>query len=146
MNISDLYPLTINRTRSLKQMIAAGRYAYQHPDITAEHFPLNSGGHQQRAVAVLVHFERFITNTAAKRAITRLDLRQADLDEILAFGAEYRDVQRLFPIVELGSVWEDHYRNRSVAYLCVHNGERQLDLRRIENDWHDDYRFLAVAR
>lgn len=41
------------------------------------------------------------------------------------------------------SDWRDRNGNRNVPYLWNDSGERNLNLNWRENDWNEDYRFLA---
>ncbi|MDO8467244.1 MAG: hypothetical protein Q7S83_03855 [bacterium] len=43
-----------------------------------------------------------------------------------------------------GSVWQHWNGNRNVAYLWSNADKRNLNLNWFENDWNDNYRFLAV--
>ena len=41
-------------------------------------------------------------------------------------------------------IWRDSNGNRNVPYAWDNSGKRKLNLNYFENDWNDNYRFLAV--
>lgn len=43
-----------------------------------------------------------------------------------------------------GSVWTRSFGNRNVPYLYENDAKRKLNLNWYDNDWNDNYRFLAV--
>ena len=43
-----------------------------------------------------------------------------------------------------GSSWVNPNSNRNVPYLNGYNGNRKLNLNWFDNDWNDNWRFLAV--
>ena len=142
--IGSTYGLIIDPTRALEQFVEDGNYSYANPSITEENFPSDSA---MREVGVtLVHFDRVIGSDEAIREMDRLGLRPATMVELAAFGEQYPDVQRQFPIVELGSVWTDPRGYRRVGYLWSYAGERRLRLYWFDDGWIADDRFLAVRK
>lgn len=139
------YPITVNYDLTMKVMIKAGKYNYANPDITAEHFSVTEEGQADISIE-LVHFDRRIESDEAIRELDRMGLRPATLPELLAFGARHPDVQREFPIVALGSVWQSRDGNRYVPYLWSDSGERHLYLGWFEVEWFGHYRFAAVRK
>lgn len=81
-------------------------------------------------------------------AIAKLDkmgLRPGTVEELLAFGATFPDMQRKFPIVALGSSAELDGR-RAVAYLFGGDSGRRLNLDCWGGAWVGRYRFLAFRK
>lgn len=70
--------------------------------------------------------------------------RPALIEDLLALGAEYPELQKQFPIVALGSVWQDPGGRRRVPYLRWDGGGRDLDLYWFGDDWDERWRFAAV--
>jgi hypothetical protein len=144
--LADQHHLTVDYGQSLQQMIAAGRYDWSNPKISAKRFPMRGIG-TQSVVAKLFHFDRSLSPDdavkAIKSAVTTNPWEPAKIEHLLAFGASNPDEQRHYPVIALGSVATvDGYRR--MPYLNRSDARRGLDL-----DWwdyvRDDYcRFLAV--
>jgi hypothetical protein len=147
----ELYSITVDYSQSLAEMIAAGHYDWTNSDITAEHFPIKGTG----AVEVktqLVHLNRHAMTREVMAELDRRGLRPATIEELLAFGAKYPDMQRQFEIIALGSCWVIPDDCLNVPCLCKNDGGRGLGLRwgyPSPGDgcgWDGDYRFLAVSK
>ena len=138
----DLLTVTVDYSRSLAQMIAAGKYDWVNDDITEKHFPMKGNGKVELNLE-LAHFNKYISSDDAIAELKKRGLRPATLWELLAFGAKFPETQREFPIVALGSVWRDLDGDRNVPYLWGHADERSLGLCWYDHDWSDNYRFLA---
>lgn len=141
----DVYSLVVDYSKSLSEMIAAGKYDWVNDDITAKHFPVMGNG-QAEIVPQLVHFNRSISSDTAIAELNSRGLRPATLPELLAFGAKYPELQRQFPIVALGSVWVRLSGSRCVACLHGVGVERDLGPSWCGDGWHDGCRFLAVPK
>ena len=153
-----IFPVTIDYTHSLAQMIAAGKYDWVNSDITDQHFPppsiptglppsTGSGQATKAELKVeLVHFNRTISSNDAIAELKQKGLRPATLPEFLAFGAIYPEEQRKYPIVALGSVWQYWDGDRDVPFLYCGDSRRGLSLGWFEFGWYDDFRFAVVRK
>ena len=141
----NTYPLSVDYERSVEKGVKAGRYDWANSNITSRNFPAERNGTAEVEMK-LIHFNRHISTTKALRELDRMEYRPAELHELLAFGEKYPEVQRGFPVVALGSVWQNRNGHRFVSYLFRYGLERNLHLERIENDWHEVYRFAAVRK
>lgn len=141
----NLFLVSINYDLSVEAMVRAGDYDYQNSDITERNFPSEEKGTRELELH-LVHFNRVMSSDDVKRELAKLGLRPATLKELLAFGALYKEEQRKYPIVALGSVWQYWDGNRDVPYLVGYSGYRDLNLRWDDADWFELYRFLAVSK
>jgi hypothetical protein len=139
------YPLSVDYGRSVEEGVKVGRYDWANSDITSRHFPTKRKGTAEVAVE-LVHFNRYISTDEALRELDKIGMRPAELHELLAFGEKYPEVQREFPVVVLGSVWQDRVGDRCVPYLYRHGSERCLSLHWIEGGWRELYRFAGVRK
>ena len=156
--VKGIFPVTVDYTQTLAQMIAAGKYDSINLDITDQHFPSPSiptglppstGSGQATKAELkleLVHFNRTISSNDAIAELKQKGLRPATLPEFLAFGAIYPEEQRKYPIVALGSVWQYWYDNRYVPYLCSNDSRRSMDLHWFGYGWNDNYRFAVVRK
>lgn len=145
----NCYKVLVDYGQTLQQMIANGKYDYANSDITASNFPPPAGGQgsgQQNVVVELVHFGRDMESEAVLKEFEARGLRAATLPELLAFGATYPEKQREFPIIALGSVWQDRYGNRSVPCLLRWGASRELDLLWDDDWWFGHCRFAAVRK
>lgn len=140
----DNYPITVDYNLSLEQMIAAGHYDWVNADITSNHFPVGSG--TATLEGRLVHYGKNMSSEAVLADLDQNGLRPATLAELLAFGAKYPELQRQFPIIELGSLWQSPGGGRDVACLDRDGRKRSLDLGWFGSDWHGSCRFLAFRK
>ena len=143
-SVGPTYPVTINYGLTLEEMIAAGRYYWKNDDITAKHFPVKGEGTKE-VVTKLIHFNKYMESDDVLRELDQRGLRPATIEELLAFGAKYPELQRQFPIVALGSVWR-RLGYRHVPYLWGHAFERNLYLFWFESRWRGPFRFLALRK
>lgn len=142
---APLYPITVDYGMTLAEMIAAGRYDSQNSDINTQNFPITGEGQVDRELH-LVHPNKVASTEEVLAKLDRLGLRPAKIEELLAFGAKYPNLQKKFPVVTLGSVWQHPSGGRHVAYLAGWYGERDLDLLWIGSDWDEYFRFAAVSK
>ncbi|MFH1990409.1 MAG: hypothetical protein ABIJ19_00960 [Patescibacteria group bacterium] len=78
--------------------------------------------------------------------LDKMGLRPVTLKELLALGEGFPNLQREFPIIALGSVWDsDNFRH--CPRLGGDTSERILFLSWITGRWWGDgYRFAAVRK
>ena len=136
--------ISVNYGRSLDEMKKAGNYDWMNDDITAERFPIKGEGIKE-LVPELIHFNRSISSDNALADLDKMGLRPATIEELLALGETFPEMQRKFPIIALGSVGEVSGR-RSVPCLDEGGSERGLYLRWFGYDWYAGCRFLAVRK
>lgn len=142
----NTYSLIVDYERSAENAVMAGRYDWSDLDIISRNFPITRRGKSKVAVE-LIHFNRYISTDEALRELDRMGYRPAELNELLAFGEKYPDVQRGFPVIALGSVWLSPDGSRCVSCLDDGSGSaRSLDLSWVEGDWSDLCRFAAVRK
>ena len=80
-----------------------------------------------------------------ERELDKMGLRPGKIEELLAVGETYPDLQRQFSVIALGSVAEVS-GNRHAVYLGWDGSERNLDLCCRGDDWDELCRFLALAK
>ncbi|MFH0780188.1 MAG: hypothetical protein V1928_05060, partial [Parcubacteria group bacterium] len=73
-------------------------------------------------------------------------LRDADIRELLAFGAKYPKMQLEFPIIARGSVWRDSLALSNVPYLRRDGSVRNLNLNYSVIEWNASCRFLSARK
>ncbi|MDP3999572.1 MAG: hypothetical protein Q8P76_03200 [bacterium] len=94
----------------------------------------------------LVGKTRSVTSHEVLRILEGMGYRPAEIAELLAFGAEYQDAQRLHFIIGLGSTGGDWNGGRRVLCLGRRDKTRALLLAEFEDEWSSDCRFLAVRK
>ena len=140
------YPVVIDYSDSFQQRLDAGRYDWKNSDITEKHFPVKGEGRIQIDLD-LMHFDRRMKTENVLAAIEAQGYRPATIEELLAFGATYSELQREFPIVALGAVWQRGHGDRRVATLCKDRDRRHLDFSLYYGGaWESHYRFLVVRK
>ena len=144
---SSTYPLSVDYGRSVEKGVKAGRYDWVNClfDIASRNFSTERKGTAE-IVVELIHFNRNISIDKAFSQLDRMGFRPAEIHELLAFGEKYPKVQRKFPVVALGSVWQYQFGNRRVPYLHGSGSERGLYLYWIEYGRLEVDRFAAVRK
>jgi hypothetical protein len=141
----ESYPVVVNYDLSVEEAVEAGNYQAVNADITHEHFSWKQKG-QIAAEIVLVRFEHRMTSQGVIDELENEGLRPAELPEILAFGAQYPEVQRKFSVVGLGSIWQDRKGSRNVPCLYEASEGRYLDLHWWDDGWYAYSRFAALRK
>ncbi len=139
------FTVTVDYTQTVEEMVQAGKYDWKNSDISSKNFPVKR--REPGKVEVhLIHFNRAISSDDAIKELDRMGFRLAELPELLALGAQHPDEQKKYPIIALGSVWQDPGGDRDVPYLVRNDSGRGLSLGWFEGGWGEDYRFAAVRK
>lgn len=136
------FKVLVDYTKSLKQMIKAGKYDWVNNDITNDHFHITGSG-QKEVEITLFHFNRGISSDGAIAEMEKAGYRPAFVEELSALGAAEKELQKQFPINALGSVWRCPCGGR-VPSLHWRGAERRLGLSWFEGGWAEHWRFSAV--
>lgn len=144
------YPVTVDFSRSVKEMIADGEYDKVNRDITARHFHSEDKDKVKESIR-LIRFEPGLRSTEEVTSeFDRRGLRPVVLKELLALGATYRDIQLSYGIVALGSVWYDGLADGVPKVACLLSSDlhnyRELDLYEADGSWTSEWRFAAVPK
>ncbi len=97
------YPIVVDYSRSLQEMIAAGDYGPGWGDFTEADFPARKSGKMQRE-ALLISSPCFRELEDLEDELRRRKLRHGDIWEILALGAQHPDLQRDGEIAVINAV------------------------------------------
>ncbi len=126
---SGLYHVTVDYSQSLAEIVAAGEYDWADTwfEFWFEHSSVTGSG-QTEVDITLLHFGREVAAEEVLADMERRDYRPVTLPELLAFGAQYPDVQRELTVIALGSTLDmhDRYDNRGVPLLRSDIGGRTL--------------------
>lgn len=141
----QIFKVAVDYGQTLEQMIAAGRYDWVSSGITPKRFPISGEGGAEREL-VLVHPNKVASTDEVLAELDRHGLRPAKIEEILALGAAHPELQREFPIVELGSSFVDGLGSRRFAYLGRYVALRGLRLFCDVDGWGVRCRFLAARK
>ena len=145
---NDSYPITVNYTLSLAEMIAAGHYDLVNGNITVQRFPVAGEG-IVKFEAKLFHFDYPISSEEAVEEIRSADAvnpwELGKIEHLCAFGTKYPEEQCKYSIVGIGSSSKVH-GIRSVPCLSGGDSRRDLNLGWWGGGWSGDYRFLAVRK
>lgn len=137
--ICRAFPLSIDKGKSLAEMVESGNYSY-----VSRGIPQGATSDAGVVVteAILVHLGRVMDNTDVMYELERRGLRPGRIRELAAFGEQHPDRQFHFPILALGSLL---HRRRLVGCLRLKNGLRAFHLNANRDRWAANYRFLAFA-
>jgi len=141
----EVLSVTVNRDRTIAEGIKAGEYNWSNDSINDKNFKRTGKGTEVTEI-ILVHFDKSMSTDKALKELEKRNLRPADLQELLAIGEQHPDKQRQFPIIALGSVWQNPGGSRGVPYLLRGGSDRGLGLRWLGIDWGDVCRFAAVRK
>ncbi len=135
--------LTVDYSRTLKQMIADGDYNWENKNITERNFPVPAKmkGKKVEVSTKLFHFNRNISSEDAKKEMDKDGFRPATVFELLVLGATHPELQKQFSVIAL-----DSGGGRRVPYLVVDGDWRGLGLDWLDYDWNASCRFLAVRK
>lgn len=139
------YPMSINYDRSVEDGIKAGNYDWKNDDITSEHFPSQETGTKEATVE-LFHYGKDMDTDEILTDLDKQGYREATLKELLALGEKYPNLQREFPIIALGSIWQLRDGYRYCSYLFRRSSKRYLHLNWIGDRWYAHCRFAAVRK
>jgi hypothetical protein len=140
----DFFPVSVDYTRSVEEMVRVGEYNWSNPDINRKNFPLQIRGKIEVKVG-LIRFNRYVASDEVLRELDKQGLRAATLPELLSLGEQHPGLQRQFPVVALGSVWHRRCEDRRVACLWGHSDCRKLGLDWLESRWYG-FGFAAVHK
>lgn len=91
----------------------------------------------------LVHFGEPSYTEEVESVLGTEKLMPANVCDLLAFSIVYPDLQRTFPIVAIGSCWENKPGNKLVAALWGGEKSRELNMCSISTKWVGEDRFLV---
>ena len=141
------YPVIIDYSQSLKQMIAAAMLDSVHSDINDKNFPIMKEGIVETTF-MLERFDHPVRTTDAVGLLDKKGFRPATIVDLIAFGTIYPDVQEEFGVVAVGTLWDpgNVHHSYDVPYLSHSNHGRSLSLFRSAPRWKERYRFLVVRK
>jgi len=139
-------PLTTDYSKSLYEMIEAGKYDIKNNSIISKNFPIPENFLNLYVIAIckLFYFYENYNSEEMKAEIKKSGYQVANLFEILAFGKIYPNLQRTFPIIGLGTIWRDPSSSLYVPGLTNKQSRRCLDLFTLKGIWPSNCRFLGV--
>ena len=154
MEQGNSYPVIVNYGLSLEEMIRAGKYDYVDPNITTDYFSVEGEG-IKKVMLELICFNRRISSDDALSEFDKCKRRPAIIEELLAFGAKYPELQGQSMTIALGSIICNHPRGFNVPYISASGTKlhmsgkrspaRMIIVCRHKGEWCDDALFL-VAR
>jgi hypothetical protein len=142
-----IFQLVIDCSLSLVDLIALGKFDYMNTNITDTNFSSVKGHGKRKVTVELWHPGKNFNNgdeVIAELAKAMPGYRFANLRELLVLAIAQPELQRLFPIAALGSIWSNA-GCRYFAFLYRYGSERYLDLCRLEFDFDGSWR-VAVVR
>lgn len=140
--------LFVEHDRSVAVGYLAGRYDDDaSPDITDANFPHQRVGRETGATIHLVKFP-VIGKTTEREAALKAFGDPADMDDMLALGEQYPDIQRQDPTVFFGASWDHPTGSRRVGCLDGGAGSRYCNLywANPADQWNPSYVFAVRAR
>lgn len=138
-----IYPVVVDYGKSVDEMVLVGHYDQKNNDINSWSFPIEGKG----TVIVnleLVYFSKSVNSLDVWDYLEKNGMRPAKVEELLAFGATYPEIQRGFPIICLGSYLVGHEEDHGFPYLFKDGSGRNLDISWFVFGWDVNCRFLAV--
>ncbi len=146
-----MFRVFVSYTQPLSDLIKSAEFNWVNSDITEKHFPINqrpNGAVEMKVFTVqdLVGATRSVTSKEVIQEMDNRGYRPAELPELLAFAMTNPDEQRKYPIVSLGSIWQDWLGDQGVPYLWGGGFGRSLYLGWFDDGWDSRYRFLAVRK
>ena len=124
--IDRVYPVTIEYDQSLESMVKSGGYDYVCSSDVLDNFSITGEGRQSHDL-VLINFNKaLMTREHIIAGLEVLDLEPALVEDLLAFGIKYPDMQRAFPIICPGAVWARSSTHHVALFLKGTESQRDL--------------------
>jgi len=145
------YPVAVDYGLTIEQAIGLGRYDWVNESVARNNFPTERKG-KAELIVELIYFGYKVSSNKALKELDLMGYRPAELHELLALNEKYYpEIQKEYPIVALGSIWEDWYGWRRVPALHQDASEDNPDLPRlglpsIRSEWETRWRFAAVRK
>ena len=144
---ANIFPVTVDYSRTLAEMIAAGKYDWVNSDIDEWKFPIQrppAGFPQKVELTVkLVHYDKWMSIDAVIADFQQRRLIPAAPPVLLAVGEQRPELQRQFPIVALGQ-FAQFWNAQRVPYLWSRAGGRSFSLGAFDDVWAPSFRCLGV--
>ncbi|MCB9802925.1 hypothetical protein H6761_02825 [Candidatus Nomurabacteria bacterium] len=140
-NNAKIYQISV--TGDISENVRFGNYDWSNSDINDRNFQADE---RHQCEIIFKHFDKSMSTDAVLKALDAEGLRPATMSELLALGIEYPELQRQFPIVALGSVWQSLSGHRYVGYLNGLVSGRGLFLSWVGSGWLGYCRFAAVRK
>ena len=147
-DLMELEGIVIPEDATIASLKTAGEYDcqsdYAKQYITDEHFKVTMTGSRRLCLA---HFNKVVTSEHVEEVAKEMGYKVALASDLLCVGShpEYRELQRQYPIIALGSSTVVD-GDRRVPYLDRWGDERDLRLPWFGLEWHNDCRFLLVGK
>jgi len=138
------FPITVDRTLSREEQIMLGKYDWVKDSVNEEKFPVGKSNIEKtQVVCRLIGYDKIITGERALELIEEdKTVRPATFSELLAFGAQYIEMQRYYSIIAFGSLWQDSDGLLFAPCISEILSERNLNMDPLLFD--EDRRFLVV--
>src|SRR3989344_3038572 len=141
----QVFRLEVDYYRSLKDGIDDGKYNWVHPDINVEHFPVKRLG-KEKIDVMLIYFGDIVETDKIFREFEKMNLRPAEIRELIVLAEKYPDLQREFTIIAFGSAWRQSAKKNCYPALYGDRFSRELYLVCLGDDywWSGAYWFAGV--
>jgi len=143
--VDGVYDIVVDCSRSLVEMIEAGKYESFNNNITAEHFPVRGQGKQEKIIT-LFYFNRTMSRYEVRHEIEKRGFRPAEIQDLLGLGEKYPDLQKKFSIAAFGSVLEFSDGNFCYMFVPCLEPMRVLGLFPLKAAWNARWRFAVVPK
>ena len=146
--ITNEIKLIVDYTKTIEQVISDSNHDWENDDINSKNFPISSEmiGKRVDVSAKLFNFNRSIKSKDVISEMDKAGFRPAVLMELLVLGLLFPKLQKEFPIIALGSVWDGIRDVCYVPSLIVGVFGCELNLSRLNSDWSARCRFLGVKK
>ncbi len=142
---TDKLVFVVDYSKTVPEMIKLGRYDWKNSGVSKKNFPkLNKSSDKIKLSGKLFSLEWGISRKKAISKMKKLGYRPATFFELLFLGYLFPNLQRLFPIVALASVWDDEHGAHSIPYLDANGDWRGLSLSYLFDDWEGKFHFLGI--
>jgi hypothetical protein len=141
----EVLQVSVNRDQSIADAVSAGRYDWACEDINENYFTRTGSGSEDIEI-ILVCFDKSMTFNDVVEELEKRGLRPVDIQELLAIGEQHPGKQRMFPIVALGSIWEDSEEDQYIQSLDCSGNRRELIRFWVGNKASSWFRFAAVRK
>lgn len=143
--IKTQIPLAVDYSKCVKTLVRLGKYDRYDNAINREKIRTARSG-KVHLEAVLVYFDRAVTDEYVIAELKTIGLRSGELHELLSFGVQHPEIQCQFPIIALGTIVQLDNIHGTPCLSGTRDGDfRQLSFTYCGGKWGGGYRFLAFC-
>ena len=121
------FKIEVDGAKSFQELIEKAKFDWINPDVNEKNFPIKQK--TKHIVTIkLFNFNRFISSEEVIKNIKKNGFRPAFIEELIVLATNYPDLQKKFPVVALGSMWNKGNNHFTVPEIYWHGPGHSLSI------------------